>query len=507
MNRCHALVSVAALAVLIGAAPAAAEKASDNLRIVWRDALPNVDPYYNQLRVGLVVAQHYLDTLVYRDPEDFKIKPQLAKSWTLLDDRTIAFELRDDVKFHNGDRFTADDVVYTINTVISPEGKVTLPSNVNWIAKAEKIGEFSLRITYKKPFPAALEYFALVIPIWPKDYRTKVGPDGYSRAPIGTGPYKIVKINGVAEIQLERNDGYFDGPKGKPKIPKLTIRAVPDAATELTELLSGHADWIWQFSSDQFDSISRLPHLQAVRAESMRIGFLGLDAAGRSGAGNPLTKLEVRQAIFHAIDRETFTRQLVQGGARALDAPCYPTQFGCDSKAAVKYDFNPAKAKKLLATAGYPEGFRTEIVTFVLPSSWGAAVQSYLRAVGIDAKITQLQVAAAVEKNQKGEAPLYLSNWGSFSVNDVAAIFPFLYGGGADDMARDPELTKLVQEGGSTSDVQVRRKAYSAVIKRATEQAYTLPMNTYVTTYGFSKELDFKPHPDELPRFYLARWK
>src|SRR5436305_8104077 len=170
MNRCHAIVSVAALAVVIGAAPAAAEKASDNLRIVWRDALPNVDPYYNQLRVGLVVAHHYMDTLVYRDPEDFKIKPQLAKSWTLLDDTTLELELRDDVKFHNGDKFGADDVVYTLNTVSSPEGKVIVPSNYNWIAKTEKTGEHSVRISFKKPFPAALEFLALVTPIWQKQY-------------------------------------------------------------------------------------------------------------------------------------------------------------------------------------------------------------------------------------------------------------------------------------------------------------------------------------------------
>src|SRR5438309_1219083 len=214
MNRRHAIVSVAALAVLIGAAPALAEKASDNLRIVWRDALPNVDPYYNQLRVGLVVAHHYLDTLVYRDPKDFEIKPQLARSWTLVDDTTIAFELRDDVKFHNGDKFSADDVVYTINIVSSSDGKVIVPSNYNWIAKAEKLGDYKVRITYKKPFPAALEFFALVTPIWPKEYRTKVGTDGYAKAPVGTGPYRIAKVDGVAQIDLVRNENYFDGPKG-----------------------------------------------------------------------------------------------------------------------------------------------------------------------------------------------------------------------------------------------------------------------------------------------------
>jgi peptide/nickel transport system substrate-binding protein len=484
----------------------AAEKAADTLRIVWRDALPNVDPYYNQLRVGLIVAHHYLDTLVYRDPEDFQIKPQLARSWKQVDDTTIEFELRDDVKFHNGDSLTADDVVYTINTVSSPEGKVIVPSNYNWIAKAERISDHAVRVTYKKPFPAALEYFALVVPIWPKEYRTKVGPEGYAKAPVGTGPYRIARIDGVAQIDFVRNDAYFDGPKGKPKIAKMTIRAVPDAATEMTELLSGRADWIWNFNPDQFDAVGRMPNLQAVRAESMRVGYLNIDAAGRSGADNPLTRLEVRQAILHAIDRETFTRQLVQGSARVLHALCYPTQFGCDADAAVKYDYNPAKARELLAKAGYPNGFKTEIVSYVL-SSWEAAVQNYLKAVGIDAKITHLQVAAAVEKNQKGEAPLYFTNWGSYSVNDVSAVLPVHYGGGADDDARDPELIRLVQEGGSTNDAAARKKAYSALIRRATAQAYTVPMHTFVSYYGFSKELSFKPYPDELPRFYLSTWK
>jgi peptide/nickel transport system substrate-binding protein len=505
MRPRHLLALLAGLAAAF-ASPATAEKATDTLRIVWRDAIPNIDPYYNQLRVGLIVAHHYLDTLVYRDPEDFKIKPQLAKSWKLVDDTTMEFELRDDVKFHNGDKLTADDVVYTINTVASPDAKVSVPSNYNWIAKAEKIGDYSVRVTYKKPAPAALEFFALVVPIWPKDYRTKVGPEGYAKAPVGTGPYKVTKVDGVAEIDLARNEVYFDGPKGKPNISKIVIRAVPDAATEMAELLSGRADWIWQYNADQFDAINRIPNITAVLGDSMRIGYIGIDAAGRSGANNPLTKLEVRQAILHAIDRATFTRQLVQGDAKVIDAPCYPTQFGCDGAAAAKYDYDPAKAKALLAKAGYPDGFKTEIVSYVL-SSWEAAVQNYLKAVGIEAKITHLQVAAAVERNQKGEAPLYFTNWGSYSVNDVSTVLPVLFGGGADDMARDPELIKLVEAGGSTNDPEARRKAYSALIKRATEQAYTVPMHTFVTRYAYTKELNFKGYPDELPRFYLASWK
>ena len=95
----------------------------------------------------------------------------------------------------------------------------------------------------------------------------------------------------------------------------------------------------------------------------MRIGYLSIDAAGRSGAGNPLTKLKVRQAIWHAINRQEMADKLVQGGSRVPLAPCFPTQFGCDADAAVKYAYDPAKAKALLAEAGFPNGFDIEMLT------------------------------------------------------------------------------------------------------------------------------------------------
>ena len=488
------------------AAPASAQKSADTLRITWRDAIPNVDPYYNQLRSGIILAHHAWDTLLYRDPETFQNKPLLAESYKWVDDTTLEFTLRQGITWHNGDKFTADDVVYTINTVIADK-QVAVPSNYAFYDSAEKIDDYHLRVKLKRVFPAALDYIAMTLWIWPKAYREKVGVDDYAHHPIGTGPYKIARVDGVTQIDLERYDGYYAAsPKGKPAIGKIVIHEVPDSSTEMAELLGGRADWIWKFSPDQYDNVNRMPTVQALRSESMRIGYLNMDAAGRTGPGNPLTNLKVRQAIFHAIDRETMAKQLVQGGSRALDAPCYPKQFGCDAGAAVPYNYDPAKARQLLAEAGYPNGFDTELVTYVLPS-WAGAMQNYLKAVGINARLSVLQVGAVVQRSIAGQNPLEAGDWGSYSITDVSAILPQYFGGGANDYTRDPEIAELVKAGGSTTDPDQRRKAYSAAIKLITERAYWIPMYTYTITYGLSRQLSFKPYPDELPRFYLSSWK
>src|SRR5450759_1543167 len=118
---------LAACMTLATAAPALAQKSADTLRITWREAIPDVDPYYNSQRTGMVVAFQAFDCLMYRDPITMDIKPALATSWKQVDDTTIDFTLRQGVTFQNGDPFTADDVVYTINTIIHDK-RVAIPS-------------------------------------------------------------------------------------------------------------------------------------------------------------------------------------------------------------------------------------------------------------------------------------------------------------------------------------------------------------------------------------------
>lgn len=502
----RSLIKLGAAAPALIATKSFAQPAGDRLRLSLREGVPNIAPYSNSQRTGLVIAHHIWDTLIYRDPQTFEPKPLLATAWTWVDDMTIDLTLRRGVKFHNGDEFSADDVVYTINSVADPNARVAVPGNVNWMERAEALAADKVRLKLRRPFPAAIEYLSMTVPILPKAYSERVGPDAFSRAPVGCGPYRVTKIEPAASIELERFEDYFrDSPKGRPAIGKIGIRFVPDTTTEMTELLSGQADWIWKVGVDQFPKLARLPQLKTVRGEAMRINYLSIDAAGRSGAGNPLTKAGVRRAIFHAIDRAAMAKQLVGEGAGVPDAPCYRAQFGCDAGSASRYDFDPEKAKTLLAEAGYPSGFETELVTYLEPNL-GAAIQNYLRAVGIRARVSQLQTAAAIQKAWRGEAPLYAGSWGSYSINDVSAIFPTMFGGGNDDYVRDPELNRLVALGSAERDPARRLSAYQQVIKQVTADALWLPLTTTVINYAHTAKLVFTPQADELPRFWLARW-
>src|SRR3712207_4085674 len=213
---------------------AAAQKAEDHLRIVLRNAVPNVDPYYNSQRTGLIVAHHTWDTLVHRDPSTFRNVPGLATAWRWVDERTLEFDLRPGVKFHDGSSLGPDDVVYTLNLVAHPESGLATPSNYNWIERAERTGDMQVRVHLKTPRPAAIEYFALVVPIYPKAYRERVGAEAYARAPVGTGPYRLTRVDPGVRLELERFEEHYQAsPKGRPAIHRLTVRFVPDEATEM----------------------------------------------------------------------------------------------------------------------------------------------------------------------------------------------------------------------------------------------------------------------------------
>lgn len=484
-----------------------ADRSNDTLRFATKQACATVDPYYEAHRESVLFTGMMIwDTLIYRDPETGEYKPLLAKSWTWVDNKTIDFELRKDVKFHDGIPFTAEDVVYTFNYVSDPKSKVSTQSNVNWIKNAEMLDKYRVRLNLVKPFPAAIEYLANLLPILPVDFFGEGGVAGGNGRLVGTGPYKLVEFVPGKHTICEINPNYFENsPKGKGYINRIEFRTIPDQATQAAELLSGGTDWIWYVPQDQAKRLAESGKVTVQPAETMRVSFLYFDVTGKTGF-EPLKNYKVRQAIAHAIDREAIVKYVMGPGARVCHTPCYPGQFGCEESAVVKYEFNPEKAKRLLKEAGYENGFKVKIYTWK-SREWSEAVAGYLQRIGIKADVNLLPYTAVREKVHGNQVPILHGDWGSYSLNDASAIINVFFTQTKDDYAMDDELTNWLNQASVSVDPEERKMLYRKALQRITGSLYWLPLNIYGSIVAHSKELEYTPWPDANPRFFLARWK
>ncbi len=486
--------------------PALAGKQDNVLRFAYDQAPESVDPFFNNVRIGVIIGANVWDTLIYRDPDTNEYSGLLAKRWEQIDDKTIEFELREGVKFHNGEEFDADSAVYTLNFIANADNKVTTQQNVNWIEKAEKLDKYRIRLTTKEIFPAAIEYLAGPVVMHPAKYYQEVGPKGMNAKPVGSGPYKVTEYQPGKSISLERNKDYFaDSPKAGAKIDKIEIRFIPDRQTQMAEALSGGMDFIMHVPKDQAEQAGQVPHLQVVSGETMRISLLLLNIQDGSPAPQ-LKDIRVRKALIHGIDRESITKNIVGAGSRVLNTMCFPSQFGCTDEGAPVYDYDPELSRKLLAEAGYKDGFDIEIVAYRERNQVEAMIGN-LKTIGVNAKLNFLQYAAMREQNRANKSAISNQTWGSFSVNDVSASTPVFFGGLNDDMTHDKEVIAALDKGNNSVDPDVRKASYKQALTRIAEEAYGVPLWSLPVYYVASADLDFAAYPDELVRFWRMGWK
>ena len=503
--RMLGLCAALSAASLLSVPAAVAGPADQSITVGMGEDFPTLDGYINTSRDGVVITMHINDMLIYRNPKTFEYEPLLATSWERIDDNTLEFKLREGVTFHDGSPLTAEDVAFTYNYWAKPENGARSQVTVAWIDRAEVIDEHTVRVISKAPAPAALEFIAGSLPIYPSDYFQSVGPKEFGQKPIGAGPYKV-ESNADGLVKLVAYDGYYEGgAKRTPSIKTLNWRIIPDTATRIAEVIGGGVDWVWNVPSDQVEQLKAVPTLDVALASTLRIAMVGLDAVGRGGE-SPLQDVRVRQAINHAIDRKTIVDNLVGGDGEIVNAPCHPAQFGCEQSAAVVYEYDPEKAKALLAEAGYADGFSSTLGSY-RDRARAEAVQAYLAAVGIKTDLEMRQASPSFSSWREGKSPIWYGDWGSFSLADSSASIGNMFDGSNNDNARDEQVIKLVKEAASVMDPDERKTKYAAAIKRITEQAYWVPMHTIVMGYAYTNTLDFKPTLDELPRFYDASWK
>jgi peptide/nickel transport system substrate-binding protein len=498
------------------AAPAATGK--DSVVLVFGSDVTSMDPHNHILREGIKLFYHLFDNLGVRNYETGKVGPWLATGWKATGDLTWEMDLRTDVKFHNGDLFTAETVKANLDRVLNPENKI--PQRGNWEAvdRVEVAGPHKVIWHTKKPYPVFAERLQNLQFVSEKVLKEK-GPEFLAENPIGTGPYKFIKWERGVEVQMERNEEYW-GPK--PAFKNATARVIKDPATAVAELLAGRVDILPAFPIDQIQTLERSGVGYVSKADILRTVFIGLDAMGRTGP-NPFQEKEVRVAANHAIDKEGYIKKLQAGG---LPTPGNVSKlaFGFD-ETVEPYKYDPKMAEDILEQAGWKKGadgvreksgqklevrFLTGTSTVPNTKQVYEAMAQDLQTVGFKVNIQHIP-DSTTRVNQVSEGkggPMFSWDWGYYSVFDADGILWDIHHSSAPlSYWHNAELDKLLEEGRTILDENQRKAAYSKAQKLLREEAVVLFCWSATSVWGVSNKIDWQGRADEIDRMFEAKPK
>ncbi len=489
------LLSAASLAtaVALAVSPANAQKSKDTLRIGFQDPISTVDITYDPKPETGLMANMVFDTLLQFDKDSKSIKPLLAASWTRENPTSLVFKLKQGIKYHDGSDFDADDVVYTFNWASDPKVRLRFKRNWAWVAKAEKIDKYTVRIRTKRPFAWDLVRLATNTPIYPSNVHGsfKVKSDFGRKNPIGTGPYKVVSISSIKGVVLIRNEDFKHGGKWKPagSIKHVQALPIPDMQTRIAQLTVGGLDITHNVQKDIADSFQNHPKLKITSSQGLLIHYLAMDAIDRSKTGI-MKHQKVRQAVIRALDRKALAKNVIAGGddAREIQSLCFRFQGGCDFSVNPP-SFDRAAAKKLLIEAGFPNGFKIEITATPGAGAIAEAIAGELRKVKIIASVDHKTFGAYRKKQGAGKIQILVGNWSSGGLPDVQSTMGFFFSGSGRDYWRDKKLQELNRKGNSTLDVAKRKAIGKQMFNLINEKNYVLPLTTKPSVFLHTKEL------------------
>lgn len=361
--------------------------------------------------------------LVVRD-EDMKVVPGagLATSWKQLDDKNIVFELRQGVKFHNGEDFNADAVVFSFKRLLDPDEKSPQRFNYTSIDHFEKVDTYTVKMVMKEVDPVIIVklsgYGAAIVP--PKFVQEK-GDDYVSSTLLpGTGPYKITEYKKDNSLTLEAFDGYWGG---KPKIQKVTYRIIPNDATRLAEFLSGGVD-VLTLTPAQVDSVKGQAGRQVIPVGVPTVSGIRLDASKK-----PTDNLQVRAAIAYAIDTQTIIDTILSGTGTSMAVWQSPYSFGFDPSLK-PYEYNADKARQLLKDSGVSDP--TLVYSVIGDDTQGKeianVVKSMLEKVGFKVDIKQKERATYFDDYRAGKLDNLVNfGWGGWTLDADNTYYSLYY--------------------------------------------------------------------------------
>lgn len=454
------------------------------------------------------VTINLFETLLTFEDEGTAVEPGLAKSWKPSEDGlTYTFELQEGVKFHDGTDFNAEAVVKNFERWASGDEEMFPYYNTMFGGEDGDIiesvtAEGDSTVVFKLTRPQApflknlaMDMFAISSPTAYEEQ----GDDDFERNPVGTGPFKFVEWKPNDSITIERFDDYWQD--GLPKLGKVIFRSIPDNAARLNELLTGGIDLADGINPSDGVAIEDNPDLKLFERPSMNVGYLGLTVT-RPPFDNKL----VRQAMNHAIDKESIIEAFFEGRAESAKNPI-PSSISGYNDDIEEYAYDPEKAKELLAEAGLADGFEMELWAMPVPRPYmpdgekvAEVIQKNLADIGVTAKIVSHEWATYLDLASKGDADAFMLGWTGDNGDADNFIYALLdednIGSNNYTYFKNDEMHDLLIEAQSEVDEEKRIDLYKEAQEIIHDEAPWVPIAHSTPLLGGSKDLTgFLPHP------------
>jgi peptide/nickel transport system substrate-binding protein len=411
------------------------------------------------------------------------LAPSLAESWTVsADQRVYEFKLREGLKFHNGDPFTGEDVKFSFARA---KGAKILQDKVREITVVDR---YRVRFHLAEPWPDFMTFYGTLATsagwIAPKKYMEQVGVEGFKKHPIGLGPYKFVSHTPGVELVMEAFEGYW---RKTPSVKRLVYKSVLEATTRLAMLKRGEVDVAYLLDAPMAEDIKRDPTLKL--AFSGAIGTFYLDFLEQWDPKSPWADRRVRLAASLAVDRKGLNEAENLGASR-LTGNIVPRTF--DFAIPLEpHPYDPARARQLLAEAGYPNGFDAGDVHPWPPySSVGEAVATSLAAVGIRGRVRTMEraafYAALASKKLKGVCVCINAVYGN-AASRLAQTIP---ADGAFAYGTYPDLDALYRQQAGELDRRKRAELLRQLQTLVHERVRFAPLYDYIWPSGIGPRVE-----------------
>jgi peptide/nickel transport system substrate-binding protein len=478
---------------------AAGSGGTRRLTVAYTTDILGYDPYGHSESTQYARWLHVYDPLVLRDEKSGNWVPHVAVSWSNPDPRTWQFKLRSDVVFSDGSTLTAADVAYSYNRLKSDPGSQQASTFAN-VESVTAPDSTTVEVKTKNPDAAFVTRLDNRV-ILSKAHYDQMGKDAGDRQALGSGPYLLREFVPGQRFVLARNPRYW-GPF-KSVWDEVVFRPIPEAEPRVTALLNGEVDLIAEVPSQNIDRINGAGNAQVISARGNRILFVGFNPIIE-----PLQKVEVRQALSYAIDRDAIVNGVLQGHAYRLDGPIGPDMYSYDENLQPKYQFDPDKARSLLAQAGYPNGFQVDFYTpvnrYPKDKDTSSAIVNMLGDVGVKASLQTPEWATFQDQYGKGQYAMYLIGRGD--VVDPAEYLQQYFQTGVSKRLSgfsDPEVDQTLQAANSEFDppkrMQLLRDAQSKIMRDAPADF----LLQYQDIYAASRKLTYTPPNNE----YIFAWE